>query len=103
MRLLSSAVLAAVAVAGLSSGVEAQSSRRNGLFVPPVIHGRSFLDSGRQVQQGSQSNYVTLSTTLNSPVYRTFAPDSFGQSALPSRFNNPGRSQPLARFYTPSF
>ena len=102
MRLIPSAVLAAAALAALLPEAEAQ-TRRRAVFVPPVIHGRSFLDSGRQVPVGSQSNYVLLSTTLNSPVYRNFTPDGYGQSALPSRFNNPGRSQPLARFFTPAY
>ena len=102
MRLVLSAVLAAAAAAALLSDAQAQ-TRRRAVFVPPVIHGRSFLDSGPQAPVGSQSNYVLLSTTLNAPIYRSFAPDSYGQSALPSRFNNPGRAQPVARFFTPAY
>ena len=56
-----------------------------------VIHGRSFLDSGRQVPVGSHQNYVTQATTLNQPIYQSFRPDAFGNDVLPGRFGGIGR------------
>lgn len=108
MRLILTAAVAAATLLGTLAEGSAQTRRQAAVkqakvFTPPVIRGRSFLDSGNVVPVGSQANYVTASTTLNQPIYRTFSPDSYGQSALPYRFNNVGRAQPLARFYTPAF
>ena len=102
MRLLLSAAVAATVLASFGSVAEAR-PRAKTYFVSPVIHGRSFLDSGNVVAPGSRSNYATSLTTLNQNVVSNYRPDSFGGSVLPERFSSFGRQQPVARFYTPAF
>ncbi len=79
------AILIALAAIGATTLAEARPRR------VIVVHGRSYLDSGKQVPVGSQQNYVTMNTTLNRPVFSTFRPDSFGDSVLPGRFGGIGR------------
>ena len=102
MRLFLSAAVAAIVLASFGASAEARSRART-YFVAPVIHGRSFLDSGNVVAPGSQANYATQATTLNQNVIGNFRPDSFGGSVLPERFSSFGRQQPVARFYTPAY
>ncbi len=63
-----------------------------------TVKRRNFLDSGKVVPVGSLKNYATQGTTLNQPVYQTFAPDSFGNSTLPTRFSGNGRARSLIEF-----
>ena len=84
MRITKIGLFIALAAIAATSLAEARPRR-------VVIHGRSFLDSGRIVPVGSQQNYVTLTTTLNRPILSTFRPDSFGDSVLPGRFGGIGR------------
>lgn len=76
-----------IALAALTSATVAEARPRRVI----VVHGRSFLDSGKQVPIGSQQNYVTMNTTLNRPIFLTGNPDGFGSSVLPGRFNSIGR------------
>ena len=84
MRIVLPAALAIAAVLA-ASVAEARPKR------VVVIHGRSFLDSGRQVPVGSLQSYTTQSTTLNQPVYLSFQRDGFGNDVLPGRFGGIGR------------
>lgn len=102
MRFLLSAAVAGTVLASFSSGGTAQ-PRAKTYFISPVIHGRSFLDSGNVVAPGSQPNYATQATTLNQNIVSSFRPDSFGGSVLPERFSSFGRQQPVARFFTPAY
>lgn len=86
MRYARFTVLAFVALASVIASNSADARPRR-----VIIHGRSFLDSGRVVPVGSEQNYVTLSTTLNRPIVSTFRPDSFGDGVLPGRFGGIGR------------
>jgi hypothetical protein len=91
------------ALAGLTlcaSLAEAQQRARRPLAPPLTIQRRSFLDPGPIVPVGSMSNYMTANTILNLPIYATYAPDAFGRSVLPRRFDPPGRPQPLFEFST---
>ncbi len=62
-----------------------------------IVKKRSFLDSGRMVPVGSESNYVQAGTYFNrSPQY--FGNRSgYGAETLPGRFDIPG-ARPLFTF-----
>lgn len=57
---------------------------------PLVVRKRAFTDSGTAVQPGYEHEYLTEQTTLNRPVYSSFAPDRFGQDVLPRPFDGLG-------------
>ena len=91
--------IAISAVVGLSSMptlVSAQTRLPGQVFdpsreAPPlVVRKRSFTDSGTAVQTGYEHEYLTEQTTLNRPVYSSFAPDRFGQDVLPRPFDGLG-------------
>ncbi|MDB5649298.1 MAG: hypothetical protein JWL62_818 [Hyphomicrobiales bacterium] len=91
------------ALAGITlcaSMAEAQQRARRPLAPPLTIQRRSFLDAGPIVPVGSLSNYMTVNTILNVPIYASYAPDLFGGDVLPRRFDPPGRPQPLFEFST---
>ena len=62
---------------------------------PPltVLKRRSFLDPGNVVAVGAENAYVTANTTEHRPIYNSFAPDRFGESTLPGRFDLPGNER----------
>lgn len=92
-------VLAISAVMGLAAvpmAASAQSRLPGQVFdpsreAPPlVVRKRAFTDSGTAVQTGYEHEYLTEQTTLNRPVYSSFAPDRFGQDVLPRPFDGLG-------------
>ncbi len=92
--LLSIASVAALTALALPATAQAQTSRRHVVrtveTAPPLtVNRRSWLDSGNVVAVGTQSSYLSASTSLNQPVYTSFLADRFGQSTLPGRFDLP--------------
>ncbi|MBV1700350.1 MAG: hypothetical protein KGQ46_00855 [Hyphomicrobiales bacterium] len=69
-----------------------------GYFVPPVIHGRNFMDSGSIVPEGSLNQYYTVNTYFARSPTQTYRPDSFGDDLRPNSFTVPGTPQPLFEF-----
>ena len=57
---------------------------------PLVVKKRSFLDPGNVVPVGSDSEYIAANTYEHVPIYNSFSPARFGESALPQRFDLPG-------------
>lgn len=103
-------VAAAIVCAGLALVVGAASAQPmhhrsaqtirhpRGYFVPPVIHGRNFMDSGSIVPEGSLNQYYTVNTYFARPQTQTYRPDSFGDDLRPNSFTTPGRPEPLFEF-----
>ena len=54
---------------------------------PLTVKQRSWLDMGNVVAVGTQQSYLSANESLHEPVYQSFAPDRFGQSTLPGRFD----------------
>lgn len=54
---------------------------------PLTVKQRSWLDVGNVVAVGTQQSYLSANESLHEPVYASFAPDRFGQSTLPGRFD----------------
>lgn len=100
---LSLASLAALAVPLVGAAAAPRKDAAHGRERTIVVTGRSFLDSGPQVPVGSLQNYVTTATLSRPAILSGFRPDAFGGDVLPNRFNNPGRAQPLVRFFTPAY
>lgn len=90
------AISALVGLAGVPTVASAQSRLPGQVFdpsreAPPlVVRKRAFTDSGTAVQAGYEHEYLTEQTTLNRPVYSSFAPDRFGQDVLPRPFDGLG-------------
>ena len=42
---------------------------------------------------GAENAYLTTNTTEHRPIYNSFAPDRFGESTLPGRFDLPGNER----------
>ncbi len=102
MRVFGKVLFAVTAVSVLTLGVmatEASAKPRKKVVVaaeqPLVVKHRSFLELGKVVRVGSQSNYVQQNTVLRVPD-QAFT-GKFGTEALPRRFDLPG-SEPLFRF-----
>lgn len=108
-----SIVLAAAALAGLTSDANAQSAQhRHHARVtarylderPPLtVNRRSFLDPGPVVPVGSMSNYVTANTIFNLTPDQIFATSSFGNDRLPQPLEVLGRPSPVLEFETPGY
>lgn len=93
-------VVAAFALVALSGAANAKSALPGQYFdpsnqAPPLTVRKNlpFTDSGTAAPVGYENDYVVEQTTLNRPVYSSFAPDLFGQSVLPGPFNSIGRGQ----------
>jgi len=102
--ILLSAVAASAAVAFVAEA-QAQTRRdRDRVTVvrtqgaPPLtIRQRSFLDPGPIVAPRSMHNYVNMDTVWREPVYNNQR-GRMGLETMPSRFDPPGRPQPLFVF-----
>lgn len=69
---------------------------------PPLdVNKRSWLDPGPVAPQGTMQNYVTENTIFNQTPDQVNYRSRFGNETLPSRFNPPGRRDPLVDFWTP--
>ena len=55
---------------------------------------RIWLDMGTAARVGTQDSYLSASTTLNQPIYASFAQDRFGRSTLPRQFTLPSNDNP---------
>lgn len=64
---------------------------------PLTIRQRSFLDSGPIVAPRSMQNYVNMDTTWSLPVYNNQR-GRMGLETMPTRFDPPGRPQPVFVF-----
>lgn len=101
--ILLSAVAASAAVAFVAEAQAQQRRDRNTTVIrtqgaPPLtIRQRSFLDSGPIVAPRSMNNYVNMDTMWSQPVYNNQR-GRMGLETMPSRFDPPGRAQPLFYF-----
>lgn len=100
-------VASAVAVASivlLAGGAQATEQRARHRHVAAthrgdiIVHtGRSYLDPGTSATVGSENHYFS-DTVPYGPGGPTFSSAIGGQELLPTRFNPPGRYEPLFRF-----
>lgn len=106
MRRVNAILLSAITVSAAFAFVaeaNAQSRRDRNTVVrtqgaPPLtIRQRSFLDSGPIVAPRSMNNYVNMDTMWSQPVYNNQR-GRMGLETMPSRFDPPGRAQPLFYF-----
>lgn len=90
------AITAVLGVSAMPTLVSAQTRLPGHVFdpsreAPPLtVRKRPFTDSGTAVQTGYEHEYLTEQTSLNRPVYSSFAPDRFGQDVLPRPFDGLG-------------
>lgn len=90
------AITAVLGVSAMPTLVSAQTRLPGQVFdpsreAPPLtVRKRPFTDSGTAVQTGYEHEYLTEQTSLNRPVYSSFAPDRFGQDVLPRPFDGLG-------------
>lgn len=90
------AISAAMGILAMPASGSAQTRLPGQVFdpsrqAPPlIVRKRAFTDSGTAVQTGYEHEYLTEQTTLNRPVYSSFAPDRFGQDVLPRPFDGIG-------------
>ncbi len=94
-------IAASVSLAALFAGAtlaEAQTRHKRASAAPVLtVKKRSFLDSGRVVQIGTESHYLDSSTTQNrAPDYYSNR-GRYGAETLPGRFDLPG-GKPLFTF-----
>lgn len=90
------AISAMLGVSAMPTLVAAQTRLPGQVFdpsreAPPlIVRKRAFTDSGTAVPTGYEHEYLTEQTTLQRPVYSSFAPDRFGQDVLPRPFDGLG-------------
>lgn len=98
--LLTAAAASLLLAALVPGAAEAQDLRRHRVVAvsteaPPLtVNRRSWLDMGTAARVGTQDSYLSASTTLNQPVYASYAQDRFGLSTLPRQFSLPFNENP---------
>jgi hypothetical protein len=105
---ITSLLLAGVATAALSGPVSAQGRKhayvvaQNDLnSLPLTVNRRSWLDPGNSAPNGSGGPaYMTATTQFAKTPDQIYAPDRFGNSALPGQPYVPGRTVPVVSFST---
>ena len=108
--ILTSILLASVAITGLAYDASAQGRKRTYVVadadnlnsLPLTVNRRSWLDPGNSVPSGGAGGpaYVTASTQFAKTEDRVFAPDRFGNASLPGQPYVPGRTVPVVSFST---
>ena len=98
--LLTAAGASLLVAALVPAAAQAQDVRRHRVAAvaaeaPPLtVNRRSWLDMGTAARVGTQDSYLSASTTLNQPIYASFAQDRFGRSTLPRQFTLPSNDNP---------
>ncbi len=109
-NILTAILVGGVALAAVATDASAQRRRvvpvveaDAGGSIPLTVNRRSWLDPGNSVSKGGASGpaYVSANTAEFSKTQdKIFAPDNFGNSALPGQPYVPGRSVPVVSFST---
>ncbi len=108
--IITSLLLAGVAVAGVASGASAQGRHHTYVMaandlnsLPLTVNRRSWLDPGNSAPAGGGNGPAYMQATtaeFAKTPDRIYAPDKFGNSALPGQPYVPGRSVPVVSFST---
>ena len=106
--IITSLLLAGVAITAVASDASAQGRHRTYVYaandlnsLPLTVNRRSWLDPGNAAPNGNGGPaYMTATTQFAKTPDHIYAPDKFGNSALPGQPYVPGRSVPVVSFVT---
>lgn len=106
--IITSLVLAGVAVTGFAADASAKDRHHAYVYaandlnsLPLTVNRRSWLDPGNAAPAGSGGPaYVSATTEFAKTPDQIYAPDKFGNAALPGQPYVPGRTVPVVSFST---
>lgn len=106
--IITSLLLAGAALTAITAEASAQTRHRTYVLaandlnsLPLTVNRRSWLDPGNSAPNGSGGPaYMAATTQFAQTPDHVFAPDKFGNSALPGQPYVPGRTVPVVSFVT---